>query len=686
MRGAVQVKARPRRVGLEVAVVAALLLSFFLFRQSYGLALPLGLLAVIVVAGLATSRTASVSRWRRVAAWAVEAAAAVVFVLVVWTGVREGTSIHLVIGSLLAWYLALYTFKLATPRDLRFFALIPLGVAVFVAGLTSAGLFAMTGALLAAAVLAFVVGAPLLEHVGEEADLRRAWLRTWGRILLKTAAVAMLFAAVSEQFAAPPIRPSLPGAVGQGLRNVTPYQSPNFSYDIVPRLSYSGFSPYLRLDTNHEVHMSDEPAMEAQGMPTYWRGIVFDEYTGGAWEVSRRTTEPQVFERTENGYPVRPGEYSAVEEEVEGDVFIPEIRQVKFLKPHSNFLFTPWIPERISLGQGTMGAALGTGMVTLRRSGDGTIQTPFLADADFTYGVEVLTLRQDADISDDLRTYLGDNLHLPLMPPRVAQIAAEVVGEAPTAAVKMALLEEWLESDEFEYSLETEPVPEGEDAVHWFLTESKRGWCEMFASALAVMGRSVGVPTRVVGGYAGGEMEEGHRWRLIRDRDAHVWVEWWDDSRGWTLADPTPEALVIAGGEGSTGDGTALGAIRDALQGFTDRLTLAVWDNLIARVWRQTRIVVLAALSLFLLWRGWRRLAAAAPWSPAARRRRRFRQWERAGRRWAGRRPAAETISEFARRMAEGGAPPALAAQGEGFERALYGQAPEASGAGAPSL
>ncbi|MCH7493829.1 DUF3488 domain-containing protein [bacterium] len=587
-------------------------------------------------------------------------------------GWRAGLQPHLVIGDLLAWLTALYTFKLATPRDLRFFALLPLGVAIFVAGLTSSGLFSLTGGVLAAAVLAFVIGAPMLDRVGEERRLRRDWLRTWGRILGKTAAVSLLLAYVSEALA-PMAQPrTLGGAFGGELQNATPYRSTNFAYDIVPRLSYSGFSPYLRLDTTSDIHLSDEPALEVTGTPTYWRGVVFDRYTGRAWEVSRLATEPT--SPGVAGYRVRPPEYREVEAAAGGDdtLWRRETRRVTMLKGHANFLFAPLIPDRIALASGPAIALRGSG-VTLRVSPDGTVQTPFLPDEGFTYHVESLSPRRDA-VLDGLLTPRVDYLHLPVIPEEVGSIAKEVVGEVVSARVKMELLADYLgDSSRFNYTLATEPPPPGVDVVHHFLTESREGWCEIFAASLAVMGRQVGVMTRVVGGYSGGEAERPGI-RTIRDRDAHVWVEYWMDGAGWILMDPTPEALGPGEAGEDDGDTTAIGAIRNALADLTDRLTLAIWDNLLSRLWQQFRFWALVSMGAVLVWRLARGVLATAPFSARAKLAREFRRWERRGRRWAGRRGKGETIRAYAGRLASAAAPGDLVARAAAFELAMYGR------------
>lgn len=78
------------------------------------------------------------------------------------------------------------------------------------------------------------------------------------------------------------------------------------------------------------------------------------------------------------------------------------------------------------------------------------------------------------------------------------------------------------------------------DPTLYFLFHSKAGHCEYFASAMVLLLRTLGIPSRVVGGYAGGEWNEMGRYYLVRNSDAHTWVEVWIQGRGWVPFDPTP--------------------------------------------------------------------------------------------------------------------------------------------------
>ncbi|ANY05097.1 transglutaminase TgpA family protein [Pseudonocardia sp. HH130630-07] len=125
--------------------------------------------------------------------------------------------------------------------------------------------------------------------------------------------------------------------------------------------------------------------------------------------------------------------------------------------------------------------------------------------------------------------------------PRVAGIAREVTAGASSAFDRAMALENHFTGpgSPFTYSLATAPGGNG-DALVDFLTRGRTGYCEQYASAMAVMLRAVGVPARVAVGFTAGD--EGPDGRTITTEDAHAWVEAWFPGQGWMTFDPTPLA------------------------------------------------------------------------------------------------------------------------------------------------
>jgi transglutaminase-like putative cysteine protease len=145
----------------------------------------------------------------------------------------------------------------------------------------------------------------------------------------------------------------------------------------------------------------------------------------------------------------------------------------------------------------------------------------------------------------------------------------------PAALVERAL--DFFRSREFFYTLT--PPALGTQATDEFLFETRRGFCEHYASALAVMMRSAGVLARVVSGYQGGELNAVGDYYIVRQRDAHAWTEVWLGDRGWVRIDP-----VAAVAPARIEQGSARGALNrtDAARvfgriGWMHRAAL-VWD------------------------------------------------------------------------------------------------------------
>ncbi len=95
----------------------------------------------------------------------------------------------------------------------------------------------------------------------------------------------------------------------------------------------------------------------------------------------------------------------------------------------------------------------------------------------------------------------------------------------------------------FDYTLDTSDFSNEEDHLTQFLTTARRGHCEYFATAMALMLRARGIPSRVVNGYISDEWSEsGGGYYVVRQQNAHSWVEAFIIGRGWTMFDPTPAA------------------------------------------------------------------------------------------------------------------------------------------------
>jgi transglutaminase-like putative cysteine protease len=156
-----------------------------------------------------------------------------------------------------------------------------------------------------------------------------------------------------------------------------------------------------------------------------------------------------------------------------------------------------------------------------------------------------------------LQDYLGG----PGPDSRVKELAQKITEKSATPAEKAAAIENYLRTH-FKYTLQL-PRTQPADPIANFLFERREGHCEYFASAMAVMLRSVGIPSRVVNGFSGGEFNDITSEYVIRASDAHSWVEAYLPGEDWVEFDPTP-----AGGGAATSSWGRLNQYMDAMQSF----------------------------------------------------------------------------------------------------------------------
>jgi Transglutaminase-like superfamily len=127
----------------------------------------------------------------------------------------------------------------------------------------------------------------------------------------------------------------------------------------------------------------------------------------------------------------------------------------------------------------------------------------------------------------------------------VLDVVAGVVGDATTPYDRVHRIHAFLtdRANGFRYSLSTDPGTSGDDLVDFL--RLRRGYCEQYAGAMAVMVRAAGVPARVVLGYTPGTVQPDGS-RLVTSDDAHAWVEVYFRGLGWVPFDPTPISAARA--------------------------------------------------------------------------------------------------------------------------------------------
>ncbi len=283
----------------------------------------------------------------------------------------------------------------------------------------------------------------------------------------------------------------------------------------------------------------------------------------------------------------------------------------------------------------------------------------------------------------------------PQVDPRVSELARELALESPDPRGRLAATVRHLQT-RYRYTLAPGPFRKDGDPLAEFLFEKKAAYCEYFATAAVVLLRLQGVPARFVKGLSvGPQTDLGGGLHVVRESDAHAWIEAWVPGEGWIEEDPTPPGQF----ESARGQPSRLDRLfqraRAALASAWNRLRVRgpgaflAWlgreiVSLAGRAVREPLVWLLAALlalgpRLLRSWRARRRQEAARDAIPAVSvdLRALVRELER---RWAslGRpRPAGRGLLEHSRAFATGAGPgapvpAALAAAGRDVVEAYY--------------
>jgi hypothetical protein len=322
------------------------------------------------------------------------------------------------------------------------------------------------------------------------------------------------------------------GALSLGLyfllpRN--PLRAYQFQFQPLHRLV--GFSNSVRIGEIGELQKDRTPAfrvrfLEGVAPPLVrWRGAALADFNGHTWMNNLETWN----EFSQNG---RINVASDEQRRLPGHRLFYEVQSLAAM---DRVVLTAGVPEYVYLPEGR-----------LRMNGEGGLRQIALEPALPSYslaawpgpggGLEVhppasdVTLRLSAERK---ARYLG----LPKLHPRIAELAASVTGSWVGDMAKAQAVEEHLRAN-YAYSLQAN-IGHRNPLVD-FLFVAKAGHCEYFASAMAVMLRTVGIPTRVVTGFYSALPEPVEEWYVIRSTDAHSWVEVWIEGRGWLVFDPTP--------------------------------------------------------------------------------------------------------------------------------------------------
>lgn len=319
----------------------------------------------------------------------------------------------------------------------------------------------------------------------------------------------------------------------------------------VPVGQTTGFADEVQLGGPGLISQSQTPVMDVtvidrndrnrgrpDAPPIYLRGAVLESYEAGRWrrdtDLRRRTTVRSQF--IPEGASIRPYIPDRPESwELELQVSIRNARA------GSTPLFTQWQPlELRPAGSGQFLAHDPANGVVVRDGFAGRVEyTVRTADPQFTpINLDGTTQRSALNAGE--------------IPEEVADYASNVLASVDIAfdpderpisddTRVVRALENHLQSN-FTYTLVDEPVPPGREPTVWFLNERRTGHCEYYASALALMARAAGVNARVITGYVASDYNEVTGQYVVRESNAHGWVEAEIAPGVWIIFDGTPPA------------------------------------------------------------------------------------------------------------------------------------------------
>jgi len=332
---------------------------------------------------------------------------------------------------------------------------------------------------------------------------------------------------------------------------------PRFSAGYLGRTSLqptlmSGFSDDVELGQIGEIKRNTSVVMRVRtGKPVgygklRWRGIALATFDGKRWYTPER--ESVTIPAGINGW------IPLMDRPPEPDPRATVIRYTVLLEPvATDTMFAP--ANVVSLrgnlsGEGSNQEAGARRSYVLRDVTD-SLYNPFHNFSTVRYeGFSVLPAMNVAklrlattDYPDDVKDLY---LQLPSLDPRVKDLAEQITASEQTPIDKAIAVESYLRT-RYAYTLNLTGKP-GNDAIAHFLFETRAGHCEYFASAMAIMLRTIGIPTREVNGFLPGEYNDLGEDYIVRASDAHSWVEVYFPGTGWLTFDPTPPGAEAQGG------------------------------------------------------------------------------------------------------------------------------------------
>jgi protein-glutamine gamma-glutamyltransferase len=303
----------------------------------------------------------------------------------------------------------------------------------------------------------------------------------------------------------------------------------------------SGFSEKVDLGVIGAVKLDATLVMrvqfpELEGEPAermYLKGASFDHYTGQSWTntFSRR----QLLAKTEDGL------FEVGARRVAGHVMAMD----RHARRVNQDILLEALDISVLFGLAFVSEVRGP-FTSLETDSMGGLWRPHALPGRLQYAITSMpTSLSNEDRQGDVSEYPTELtrrfLQLPSIDSKVADLAHAVTRDIATPygmtiAIKQHLL------SHYAYSLDVGSTPSA-SPLEEFLFTRKTGYCEHYATAMAVMLRTVGIPARLVTGFLPSEWNDFGHYYAVRQQDAHAWVEVWFPHSGWVTFDPTPSIM-----------------------------------------------------------------------------------------------------------------------------------------------
>jgi len=326
----------------------------------------------------------------------------------------------------------------------------------------------------------------------------------------------------------------------------------------------SGFSDHVQLGRIGQIQQSNAVVMhvqidgDTQGRYSLrWRGVALANFDGHMWSNPRNQFVLRHDSENSFAIPWLQNTFLPSRSSPEGKRQ-KMIHYRVLMEPIGTnvFFLAPWAHE---VSGNYRALASDSGGAVYNYDSQRAV-TRYEADSDIATATATATELRSA-VEDYPSQLSAAYLRLPPLDSRVARLAVQITASAKSDYDRAAALENYLRTH-FGYTLQL-PRTEAKDPIANFLFERKQGHCEYFASAMAVMLRTVGIPSRVVTGFRSDEFNDLTGNYVVRAKDAHAWVEAYFPGYGWQTFDPTP-----AGSTGTPRGWARLALYVDALSSF----------------------------------------------------------------------------------------------------------------------